>query len=66
MTFVKRMELMTAEDVAEHFGFSVRRARALIANRNERFGIGMKVGRSWLVHRDELGRLEPEEKYRPD
>jgi len=56
--------LMTAEDVAEHFQISARRARALIANRHERFSIGMRFGSSWLVHRDDLDSLAPDEKYR--
>ena len=56
--------LMTADDVAEHFRISARRARALIANRHERFRIGMRFGSSWLVHRDELASLAPDEKYR--
>ena len=55
--------LMNAADVAAHFGISVRRARALIKNRNER-GVGMRVGNEWLVHRDELPLLQPDEKYR--
>jgi hypothetical protein len=58
------MGLMTVQDVADHFGISPRRARALIKNRHERFGAGMKVGNSWLVHRDKLPALEPDEKYR--
>ena len=56
--------LMTAQDVAGHFGVSPRRARALIRNRHERFGVGMRVGREWLVHRDELPILAPDERYR--
>ena len=56
--------LMTAEDVAEHFQISPRRARALIANRHERFSIGMRFGASWLVHRDDLASLAPDGKYR--
>ena len=58
--------LMTADDVAEHYGITGRRARALIANRHERFGIGMRFGRSWLIHRDELPDLSPDEKYRSE
>jgi len=58
------MGLMTAQDVADHFKISHARARALIQNRHERFGIGMKFGSSWLIHRDELPDLEPDEKYR--
>lgn len=60
------MGLMTADDVAEHFGISGRRARALIANRHERLGVGMRFGASWLVHRDELENIAPDEKYRAD
>ena len=55
--------LMTAEDVAEHFQISPRRARALIANRHGRFGTGMRFGNSWLVHRDDLDTLQPDTKY---
>lgn len=58
------MGIMTSSDVAEHFGITERRARALIQNRHERFGVGMKAGREWLVHRDELLQLEPDAKYR--
>jgi hypothetical protein len=58
--------LMTADDVAEHFRISARRARALIKNRHERFGIGYQVpGTSqWLVTPEELENLQPDEKYR--
>ncbi len=56
--------LMTVRDVAQYYGISKRRARALIANRHERFAVGMQVGNSWLVHRDELPEMEPDEKYR--
>jgi hypothetical protein len=56
--------LMTSSDVAEHFDISERRARALIQNRHERFGVGMKAGREWLVHRDELPQLQPNDRYR--
>ena len=57
--------LMTAEDIAAHFDITPRRARALIRNRHERFGVGMRFGNSWLVHRDELPNLEPDSRYRP-
>ncbi len=58
------MGLMTVSDVALHYDISKRRARALIANRHERFAVGMQVGNSWLVHRDELPDLAPDKKYR--
>lgn len=53
--------LMTVQDVAEHFRISERRARALIANRHDRFGVGMQFGGrgQWLIHRDELPQLQP-------
>lgn len=56
--------LMTVRDVANHFKISERRARALIQNRHERFGVGMRFGNSWLICRDELPNLEPDDKYR--
>lgn len=55
--------LITANDVALHYNITERRARALIANRHQRFGIGMKLGNSWLLHRDELQQLQPDDKY---
>lgn len=55
--------LMTTQDIADHYDITVRRARALITNRHQRFGVGMQVGKSWLVHRDELSDLAPDEKY---
>jgi len=58
------LNLMTVEDVADYLGVTRRRASAIIRNRHERFGVGMKVGASWLIHRDELPRLEPDKKYR--
>jgi len=59
------MGLMTTEDIAREFGVTERRARALVQNRHERLGVGMRFGNSWLVHRDELDALQPDEKYRP-
>lgn len=55
--------LMTVQDVAEHFNITPRRARALISNRHDRFGVGMRFGASWLIHRDELSSLEPDARY---
>jgi len=56
--------LMTVPEVAEHFNISERRARALIQNRHERFGVGRKFNnRTWLIHRDELDILAPDERW---
>jgi excisionase family DNA binding protein len=56
--------LMTVGDVAERLGVTRRRASALIKNRHEKFGVGMKFGSSWLIHYDDLPQLEPDKKYR--
>ena len=58
------MGIMTAEDVAEHYHITPRRARALIRNRHERFGVGMKAGNVWFINRDELHDLEPDARYK--
>ena len=58
------MGLMTAQDVADHFRISRRRANEIIRNRHKRWGTGMKVGNQWLVRRDELDTLEPDARYR--
>jgi hypothetical protein len=55
---------MTAQDIADHFNISRRRANELIRNRHQRFRIGMRIGNQWIIHRDELASLEPEAKYR--
>lgn len=56
--------LMTVEQVAEEFGVSRRRANAIIQYHHERFGTGQRFNSSWLVHRDELDAMRPDEKYR--
>ena len=58
------MGLLTIQDVAEHYGISERRARALAANRHEKFGAGMKVEGGWIFRPEELSGLAPDEKYR--
>ncbi len=55
---------MTTADVAEYFNVSERRASALIKNRHERFGIGRRWGKFWVVHRDHVDLLTPDKKYR--
>lgn len=56
--------ILTAQDVAERFNISGRRARALMENRHSRFGIGSKIGNQWLIHIDELPAIAPDAKYR--
>lgn len=60
------LSLLTVQDVAGRFGISERRARALIRQRHERFGVGYQVSgtNQWLVTPEELATLEPDVKYR--
>ena len=59
------LNLRTADELAEQFNVTPRRMRAIIANRHERWGTGMKLGKSWVVSVDEVPALEPEVKHRP-
>lgn len=58
--------LLTVEDVAERFGVTPRRVRALARNRHERFGIGWQVPgtNQWLFRPEELEKLQPNDRYR--
>jgi len=60
------MSLLTVEDVAERFGVTPRRVRAIAKNRHERLGIGWQVPgtNQWLFRPEEIEHLEPDEKYR--
>lgn len=60
------MSLKTADELAEQFGVSARRIRALASNRHERFGIGWQVPGTgqWLFRPDEVGLLRPDERYK--
>src|SRR5574340_795842 len=51
--------LLTVEEAADEIGVSRRRMVEIIRTRNDRFGTGMKFGKSWLIHRDELESLRP-------
>lgn len=58
--------LLTADDLAERFGVSRRRIRALAKNRHERFDVGWQVPGTgqWLFLPDEVELLRPDERYR--
>jgi len=60
------MSLLTVEDVAEQFGISTRRVRAIARNRHGRFGIGWQVPgtNQWLFRPCEIESLRPDERYR--
>lgn len=59
--------LLTADDVADRLGVSVRRVRALAKVRHEQFGIGYQVpGTSqWLFMPSEIESLRPGKSGRP-
>lgn len=60
------LSLLTVEDVAEQFGITPRRVRAIAKNRQDRFGIGWQVPgtNQWLFRPEEVQHLVPDEKYR--
>jgi len=60
------MSLLTVEDVAEQFGISTRRIRAIARNRHERLSIGWQVPATnqWLFRPCEVESLRPDERYR--
>lgn len=51
--------LLTVERAAEEIGVSRRRMAEIIRTRHEQYGTGMRVGKSWLISRDELESLRP-------
>ena len=52
------LNLRTADELAEEWGVSVRRAVAIIAHRHERFGIGRKFGRTWVLSDQEYESIQ--------
>ena len=55
----------SAEDAAEAWGVSTRRAQAHIAAIHERHGVAARIGRAWLITDDEIERHRPGESGRP-
>lgn len=51
--------IRTSDEMAEVWGVSKRRAQAHIAKLHDRFGVGRKVGRDWLLSADEAERHPP-------
>jgi hypothetical protein len=56
---VALLSIRSAEDAAEAWGVSVRRAQAHIAWLNDRQGIGARIGRAWMLTEDEITRHAP-------
>lgn len=59
------LNLRTVDDLAEEFGVTRQRIRALAKQRHERFGVGMKFGKSWLWSADEIETMRPAVSGRP-
>lgn len=59
--------LMTADEVAEQLGVSVRRVRAIAKVRHSQFGIGYQVPKTsqWLFRPSEIELLRPGKRGRP-
>ncbi len=57
--------LRTVDDLAAEFGVSAQRIRALAKHRHERFGVGMKLGKSWLWSAEEVEAMRPDLTRRP-
>lgn len=58
-------DLLTIQDIAREFAITARRARALAANRHQRFGIGQQLsGGQWVFRPEDLDILAPDTKYR--
>lgn len=59
------LNLRTVDDLADEFGVSVQRIRALAKQRHDQFGVGMKFGKSWLWRADEIEAMRPAASGRP-
>lgn len=59
------LSLKTTRDLADEWGVSLRRAQAIVKNASERWGVGMHVGRDWIVTPEEAERIRPGEPGRP-
>ena len=57
--------LRTADELAEDWGVSVRRAQAFIASLHERFGVGRRIGKLWVLSPAEAESHRPGKPGRP-
>lgn len=59
------MNLMDTSEIAEAWGVSRRRVIAHVTMLNQRWGVGRKIGRDWLLTADEVERYKPTTGGRP-
>lgn len=59
-------DLCGAEQAAARWDVSERRARAHIARLHEKYGIGRRLGGSWIIRRAHIDSHPPDRKYRRD
>lgn len=57
--------IRTSEELAAEWGVTKRRVQAHIATLHERFGVGRKIGRDWVLSADEAARHRPGASGRP-
>lgn len=57
--------LRTVDDLAAEFGVSERRIRAIATHRHERFGVGMRLGHTWVWSPEEVEAMRPDLTRRP-
>lgn len=53
------LSVRSAEDAAESWDVSVRRAQAHIAYLHERHAVGARIGRAWFLTEEEIERYRP-------
>lgn len=58
------LNLCTADEMAPEWGVSASRARAIIADRHERFGVGRKIGKTWVLSAREADSIVIATKHR--
>ena len=59
------MNLCDSDQLAEMWNVSKRRVQAHVSTLNERWGVGRKVGGTWLLSIDEAERYRPQSAGRP-
>lgn len=63
--YKREIELLSTDELATKWAVSKRRVQAHIVTLHERFGVGRKVGRDWLLSADEAERHRPGSTGRP-
>lgn len=57
--------IRTAEDLADEWNVSRRRAQAFVATLHDRWGVGRKIGNTWCLSAEEAATHRPAQPGRP-